>query len=392
MRRTNLVLAGVIIALLAVPLAVMAASPSKSYLDKFDGGGYFGNDGSPGFEWDGGWWDLENGAYGQDAVGGPVHVDEDDLCAGECLHIENETLILGNMGAKRHADTSMFTSSTLYYRVAAAKSLLNFGGTLVVQVSRDGGDKWDLAMAPQSLIGLVGSPKPTSADISAYASEDFAVRFVVNGLLGGRVYIDDVEIRGEVPTTTTTTSTTSTTVPTITVPSITTTTVNATTSTTGPTTTTTPADRPTTTTTPGTATTTSISHETPTSEDRGSATSTTEAGTSTTTTSNEDDGSVVALGPDEPPADGGDGDGGLRQATRGIQAGLHGSMFADVNLVPLFDPVDVDFNFGLFAEEIETSWLWMTLFGLVLTWALVSDLDRRRFKRHPPRVSAPAES
>jgi len=376
MRRTNLVLAGVIIALLAVPLAVMAAS-NENYRDKFDDGNYDGSVGS--IQWEPVWTEVGDD---DSHTSGLVRVVQDNRCAsGHCLRIRNTALIsLSDLGAQRHANTSMFTSATLQFRIEAAKSLLS-QGTLYIEVSENGGATWTDATPPQSLSVLADDPDEDPIDISDYASDDFVLRFRVAGLLGsGTVYIDDVEIKGEVPTTTTTTTTTNPT----------TTTTNATTSTSRPTTTTT-TDRSTTTSSDGT--TTSTSHETPTSEDRGQTTSTTEAGTTTTTTtSNEDDGSVVALGPDEPPADGGDGDGGLRQATRGIQAGLHGSMFADVNLVPMFDPVDVDFNFGLFAEEIETSWLWMTLFGLVLTWALVSDLDRRRFKRHPPRVSAPAES
>jgi len=381
MRRTNLVLAGVIIALLAVPLAVMASS-NENYLDRFENVGYDGSDGS--IFWEPHW--TEIGDIGN-PTSGSVRVANNTGCAsGNCLNL------LGNVGAQRQADTSQLTGAILSYRVearCAATCILGLLGTFHTEV-RTASGTWEEKASP-SVADLAGGEQ-VELDLSdsKYESENFAVKFRITGLsVGTTVYIDDVEIEGEieVPTTTTTT-TTSTTVPSITVPSITV--PSITTSTTRPTTTTTPADRPTTTTTPGTATTTSVSHETPTSEDRDPTTSTTEA--TTTTTTSDDDGSVVALGPDEPPADGGDGDGGLRQATRGIQAGLHGSMFADVNLVPMFDPVDVDFNFGLFAEEIETSWLWMTLFGLVLTWALVSDLDRRRFKRHPPRVSAPAES
>jgi len=375
MRRLNLALAVVMIALLAGPVAVLAAS-NASYRDKFDGGGYGGSDGS--LFWAPDW--TEIGENDGSPNSGSVQVSSDQGCASnECLNL------LGNVGAWRQADTSRLTGIELSYRPGARCTLtclLGLLGTLRTEVRAADGT-WVMVRS-ESVAALGGDEIELVLSDAKYSSENFAVRFLVSGLsVGSRVLIDDVEIEGEIPatttssTTTTTSSTTSITLPTITVPSITTTTLRTTTTTT---------PRSATTTEPSTDTTTSA--QTTTSEDRQSATSTTVAGV-TTTTSN-DDGSVVALGPGEPPEGGGSDEISLHQATRGIQAGLSGALFADVALVPVLDPVDVDLNFGLFAEEIETSWLWMTLFGLVLTWALVSDLDRRRFKglraRAPSRV------
>lgn len=385
MRRLTLLPAILVLALLAVPLGVLAAS-NETYRDKFDDGNYAGSDGS--IEWEPVWTEVgDDGSH----TSGKVRVTQDSLCAsGDCLRITGSGLpLLGGgitAGAGRPADTRNFTSSVLSYRVGSESLLLGVLEKLEIQV-RNVSSNW-VTVDTYSVTSVLGGPHQKSVDISAFASGNFAVRFRATGLLGGStVFIDDVEIKGEIEepptTTTTTTSTTSTTtpsitIPSITIPSITTTTVKATTTTTSRqlTTTTTTPSSPTTSTE---RTTTTTSAQTTTSHDPQSTTSTTVAGT-TTTTSNDDDGSVVALGPGEPPQRGGNDEIDLHQATRGIQAGLTGGLFADVALVPVFDPVDVDFNFGLVAEEIETSWLWMTLFGLVLTWALVSDLDRRRLK------------
>ena len=335
-----------------------SATSNESYKDKFESIGWGGSSGS--LPWSGPWAEIGDD---NDEKHGAVRVVSSGNCAsGNCMSIDAS--LLPNVGARRTADTSIFGSAELRYDVNIIPGL-DLGGILHVQV-RPGSGGW--TTLEQYPLGD-GTTENPQIDISDYAAEALQLRFLVTGLLStSQVYIDNVEIRGELleePTTTTTT--------------------------TAPTTTTTTIDDATTTTTRPPSTTTTNPTTTTTDEGDGpaqSTTTTTVADTSTTTTSPSEDGSpptlVVAIGGgDEPPSPGGPsspaaGAGGIRQAGRGLQANFDPGLFGQVGVVSPITGVDLEARFSLAAEVIESTWVWMVLLATVIAWSIVSGMERRR--------------
>ena len=245
-----------------------------------------------------------------------------------------------------------------------------------------------------------GINEHASIDVSAFSSENFQVRFLFSGLLlSSEVYIDTVEILGELAESTTTTTTT--------VPQTTTTTA-PTTTTTQPTTTTTRPGATTSTSTPG-----SGSPVTTIKAQPGSQPPTTTTvpgngdGSTTSTTPESTASSIVAVGPGGPgggPDQGGpddegtSGDGstdgfgpggsGIRAAARGLQANFQGDLYGEVRTVSALNGVDFRVDFSMAVEVIEASWAWIVLLGLVIAYSIISGLDRRKVE--PEEISQAA--
>ena len=76
---------------------------------------------------------------------------------------------------------------------------------IIVNVSKDGGNTWVLIDQWQ-LTQLIDQRKTRVVSLDAYLSADFGLRFLAGDLLGGNVYIDDVEVRETLVSTTTTTA------------------------------------------------------------------------------------------------------------------------------------------------------------------------------------------
>jgi hypothetical protein len=347
---------------LALPVA---ASENVNYKDKFDSIGWGGSNGS--LNWSGPWQEIGDDG---DEKFGSVRVVSSGSCpsGGLCMRI-SATLILTDIGAKRRADTSVLQEPELCFDVVNVPDALSLPGTkLRIQVNAGSGwttiDEYDL--------GDEFEDHPTF-DIADFRSEDFQVRFLVVGLLStSQVFIDNVEITGEVIETTTTT------------------TAPATTSTTedddGPSSTTTTTRPDTSTTTTVRATTTTRPAITTIDSDDETSTTTTLAGTTTTTASSDDDDStLVAIGAGEgggsdggPPGSGGPEGSGIRQTARGLQANFDGGLFGEVSPISPITGVDFQARFSMAVEMIEASWVWIVLLSLVIAWSIVTGMDRRR--------------
>jgi len=296
--------------------------------------------------------------------------------------------LLEILRATRGADTSMFDGDfSLRYRLKAGGGL---GGSVKVMVRADGGG-WDTVKTHN-----LGSPineDPIALD-QAFRSETFEVRFEYTAvLLGSPAFIDDVEIQGAIAEQTTTTSTTTTTVP------QTTTTSPTTTSTTqAPSSTTSTTQPPVTTTTPSGSTGGTAG---PITSPPSTTSTTLSTSSSTATTTTLAIGPGGTGGPDGPgstlpptststtstaEAIGGPDSGvggivpgtGIRASARGLQADFQGDLYGDIRTVSSVNGVDVQADYNMAVEVIESSWAWMVLLGLLVAYSIITGLDRRR--------------
>jgi hypothetical protein len=82
------------------------------------------------------------------------------------------------------------------------------------------------------------------------------------------------------------------------------------------------------------------------------------------------------------PGSGGDGlppiGSGIRAAARGLQANFQGDLFGEVRTVSALNGVDLQADYKMAVEVIKSSWAWMAILGLLIAWAIVTGLDRRR--------------
>jgi hypothetical protein len=375
----RLIAAILAVGLLVLPLSA-SAHQSENYKDKLTSISWGGSDGS--LLWPGPWTEINDDG---DEKKGNVRVVSSGNCkSGNCIWIGAVTTLLGSIGARRSADTSDFDELFLRFDLCATASLL--ASELVVQVRGGGG--WTTVAEYQ--LGSELSVSPT-IDISEFRSEDFQIRFLFSGvLLSSEVYIDNIEIYGSTMEQTTTT----TTAPTTTSTSTTTTTTAPTTTTTAPATTTTSAPAATTTTKPApagtkpgddggfdtdTATTTSVPSRT--SIDPGAAGGPPSSTSSTSTTTTVPAGA----GGGEEGGDGGGASqgGGLRLATRGLQANFQGDLYGEVRGVTYLNGVDFQADYNMAVEIIEASWGWIVLLGMVVAYSILSGLDRRRRRADP---------
>ncbi len=364
------------VAVLLTLAVASSATVSADYKDEFESGTWSGSDGS--LPWSTSW-----------ARQGNVTLASGSSCnAGACMRMGALTTLLQTLRATRGADTGVFDGDfNLRFRLKAGGSLL--GGSVKVMVRADGGG-WDTVKTYS--LGSSIDDHPTITLDESFRSETFEVRFEYTAaLLGSPAFIDDVEIQGAITEETTTTSTTTTT--TTTAPQ--TTTTPSTTSTTQPPASTTSTTRPpvTTSTTTEGSTDGTAGPATPTT----STTSTTVSASSSTTTTTLAGGSGGA-GSTRPPtststttsneeANGTEGSGvggtvpdttGIRASARGLQADFQGDLYGDVRTVSSLDGVDVQVDYNMAVEVIESSWAWMVLLGLLVAYSIITGLDRRR--------------
>jgi hypothetical protein len=370
MRRAIVV---VLTALLMGSAVAAHASSTEHIKDQFTSISWGGSDGS--LPWSGSW--QENGDDGDEKQGNVRVVSSGNCASGNCIRIGG---LLSGHGASRSAPTGSLGDLTLRYDLRNVVTLLPLGLTsLQVQVRGDGG--WETVATHNLGSNFSGGFDYEGID----AAGELDLRFTITGLtMTSEVYIDNVEIVGvlieEEPTTTTTTTPLS---------ESTTTTV-APTTTTGHPATTTATDQP--------ASTTTTKPRTTTTADRGSTTSTTEATSSTerattsTTPAGDDDGDSPSSSPvgsigTGGPGSGGSGDGGsaigpegsgIRAAATGLQASFQGDLYGEVRTVSSLGGVDLQADYNMAVEVIKASWAWVILLGLIIAWALVTGLDRRR--------------
>jgi len=349
---------GIVAVLAILGLTIPAgAHENGNYKDKFDSIGWGGSDGS--LPWSGPWQEIGDD---DDEKFGSVRVVSSGNCAsGNCINITGA--VVNGHGVSRWANTAILEGPELCYDLLVIPGL-DLDGTLLVQVRGNG--PW--TTIAQHDLSTEGESHP-SFDVSDFGSEAFRVRFLVTGLVTtSEVFIDNVEISGEMIEGTTTT----------TAPSTTTTTEGdggqATTTTTKPdTSTTTTTERSTTTTRPTTDTS---------SPDPDSSTSTTVVDTTTTSSGgNSTASTLIAAGggdDDLPPTSGGPEGSGIRQTARGLQADFDGGLFGEVTAISPITGVDFQARFSMAVEIIEASWVWIVLLALVVSWSIVTGMERRR--------------
>ncbi len=349
--------------------AALAGVDYESYKDKWTSVTYSGNDGT--LRWGTPWYEI---GESDGPTTGAVHVGVDDYyCADhKCLHIWGLGEPMGTVGVYRYADLSVFATAELCYditRLFDEQFIETADAGLYVQITPNGTD-WKTVDS----FGLQKSdvePLHRSVRLDGYLAEGFAVRFVVAGVLGGEVFVDNVEIKGTpVSASTTSTSTTTTIKPT------TTTTVKPTTTTTRPkATTTTTRPKSTTTTTRPQATTTTTTQPTTTTTLRETTTTTTLVSTTTTE-------AAIAVPPLDPPSS------GLRLSEVGPMNDYSAEMFstemeASASEVLSFE-VSADYSAAV--EVIESAWVWTLGLALIITGLLLAGLDRRRMRGIAPQA------
>jgi hypothetical protein len=348
-----------IVAILAIlGLTIPAAAHENgNYKDKFDSIGWGGSDGS--LPWSGPWHEIGDD---DDEKFGAVRVVSSGNCpSGNCINITGA--LINGIGVRRAADTSLLAEPELCFDLVIIPGL-DLDGTLKVQVQTNG--PW-VTISEHNL--SEEGEEHVTLDLSDFRSSQFHVRFLVTGLVTtSDVFIDNIEISGEMIEGTTTT----------TAPSTTTTTEGdggqATTTTTNPdTSTTTTTERSTTTTRPTTDTS---------SPDPDSSTSTTVVDTTTTSSGgNSTASTLIAAGggdDDLPPTSGGPEGSGIRQTARGLQADFDGGLFGEVTAISPITGVDFQARFSMAVEIIEASWVWIVLLALVVSWSIVTGMERRR--------------
>jgi hypothetical protein len=321
------------LSLMAVTNSALASEEYGTYRDEFNAVKYSGSDGTL-------WWDQPWVEIGESdgPSAGAVHITPDEYCEDwQCLHIHGEGGEVSGVGAKRFADASVFSDAEICYGLKSYvyEQFEGVGGDILVQVTGDGGNNWT-TIDSFSIDNLWDNPVHRQKGINNWLTEAFGVRFLFTGLLGGEVFVDNVEIKGAIDT-----GSTATTQPT--------------TTTTKPKTTTT---RPTTTTAPTTTITTQPAETTTT--------------TSPTTTTTEP--ALVSPPPsDRPPGS------GLRDTGRGVAADFDPALYGGMDMeMPDVLSVEVTPEYLMAVEVIESSWIWMLGLALLIAAAIVTGLDRRR--------------
>lgn len=146
---------------------------------------YNGDDGS--IAWNGNW--IEVGE--SDGPGfGDVQVLGDSGSLGDpyMLQIQNSS-----QGVYRRANLGGFTNAFLYFDYR--RESFEGGESMLVQASVNGGSSWSTVMTVAGT-GDDAVYIPTTNNLSAYISTNFALRFIGNGSLssGDRVFVDNVRI------------------------------------------------------------------------------------------------------------------------------------------------------------------------------------------------------
>jgi len=345
------------IIVILVPGLAVAAGDTGEYRDDFGDGGYTGNDGS--LEFSGPW--MEFGDDGEDSDGN-VHIGPENCSNNECLHLEGSGLLAADFGIRRSANLSVLDEAKLTFdiQVHHEGGLLGLLGA-EMRIQGYDGSKW-VTIQSYGLSDSFSGSKLFS--LASFDNSDFALRFVVPGLLGGDVAefkgwvtIDRVVISGSLASTSTTTSTPTTTVksttPTTRAPATTTSTV------------------PTTTTTGPSTTSTSRSETTTTAQ---SAAATSSSTTSTTST-------TAPLSGGGPDSSGGNGSmiGGLRDPGVGLLADYRQGMMGDIDIndVEVLG-VELSADFSMAVEVFEAARIWVAVLALLVAAAIIAEVDRRR--------------
>lgn len=209
----------IIVALLA-PAVVLAESSEEVARDFFSQAAFGKGSGDWSTDW------IEVGESDGEASG-DVRVVGGSNCNGtNCARIAT-LLNIGDRGLYRGVDLEDATSATLTFTYRR-KAFLLPGGTFAVQARQSGSQTWSGNLWSKSLNGSDASHAAVQVPLTAFASEETQVRFVVTAVsVNTEVYFDNVVISASFdgPTTTTTT-TTSTLLPTTTSLPITTTTID----------------------------------------------------------------------------------------------------------------------------------------------------------------------
>ncbi len=349
-RGTGLVLVAVLFASTALAPLALASGDQASYRDQFNKVSYAGDDGS--LSWANPWTEIGDNTNNPSAGAVQVVTGSPSCASGGCLRARGGPLPVDPIGAARYADTSLFSDAKLSFFLRAVSLELPavpLQGVAEVQVIKQGGS-WTTVQS-WDMVDLTGEGLTKTVSINGFLSEGFGVRFLVVGLLGGEMFVDNVEIKGTLtpaPTTTTTINPTETTIK----PS-TTSTSTPPQATGGGEETSPPRD------TPETTTTTSSQ-----------PTSTTNPRTTETIETTENVAAVTSDDAGPPP-----GTGGLRHAQHGIQASYDQGMVGDPDM-NRSEVLGLTIDYRMAVEAISSAWMGLVGLILVITAALVTGHDR----------------
>jgi hypothetical protein len=153
----------------------------ESIADDFSSGGYAGNTGTE--SWAGPWREIGELT---DPGSGIVQV------SGGALRIGGNGVSIQDSGVVREADLDGVITATLHFEYRR-QNLSGSGGSVSVQVSRDGGS-WT-TLATYDLTGATDAAfVAQSFDVTAWAGPEMQLRFLGAGTARGYLYVDDVAI------------------------------------------------------------------------------------------------------------------------------------------------------------------------------------------------------
>ena len=173
------------------PMVSTATAGMESMQDEFTSNSYSGSNGTT--AWTSDW--AEEGET-TDATSGLIQVISDSYCAGgtgNCLRLDPNTPV--DTYVYRQANLSGFVSVWLsFYRNNLLNSSEGVSEEVQLQVSSDGGTSWTTLQTYTSN-DFTGAATD-SFDISAYASSNTQIRFLVNNDQTGTgyIYFDNIEI------------------------------------------------------------------------------------------------------------------------------------------------------------------------------------------------------
>ncbi len=163
---------------------------SRTVLDEFEVADWGNNDGDT--DWVGPWVEIGE-SDGPDS--GLVFVTDVPVTPDSVLAIgakEEYTSI----GIRRDADLSGATEATLELNWKRAPSY-PFTGTILIQVSEDGGSSWIDMKAIEGGTGFISVDE--SFDITPYISSRTAIRLMTDGTCSGYIYLNDIRIVFKTP-------------------------------------------------------------------------------------------------------------------------------------------------------------------------------------------------
>ena len=158
-----------------------AVLTTSTVRDEFNTESFSNNDGTASFS--GPWQEIgeTNGP-----TTGEIEVERDGGCSSRCLDVEADRYV--GRGVMREVDLSGTSYATLSYVYSNDGS----GGSVALEVSRDGGANWTTLRSYSLDTGMTN--QVDTFDLTPYASSNTQIRFMVTSEVSGEMGIDDLQI------------------------------------------------------------------------------------------------------------------------------------------------------------------------------------------------------